>query len=84
MKSFSCCSKKIQEIQEEYQATWSFYRITVILEYRDKPTLPPPFIIICHLKSFAVYVYDKIKRCKTSSGNNDDGIFALFLSLIHI
>ena len=60
--------------------TWRFYRITVILEYKDKPSFPPPFITISHLRSIYLYlkricpyVYDKTKRSDASGANNDNG-----------
>jgi len=73
IKMFFCCSKTVDEVQNKEDTTWRFYRIGVIMEYAEKPTLPPPFIIITHLRLFRCYmksVYDK--RCLNNNNNNNN------------
>jgi len=33
-------------VEEQGIKTWSFYRYRLIVEYKDKPTLAPPLIVI--------------------------------------
>jgi len=73
-----CCSKAIEKIQQESDETWRFYRITVIFEYKDKPSFPPPLIIISHL----INVYDKTKRNVASGGIYDDGKFVFVFYIV--
>jgi len=81
-----CYSKTIEEIQQQNVDTWRFYRITVIFEYEDKPSFPPPLIIISHLRSICLYVYDKTKRSDASGANSDNGkfVFVFYYVLLNI
>jgi len=52
-KVFYCCSKTFESIEKENVKTWRFYRISVIMEYKRKPCLAPPFIIFGHVSSWS-------------------------------
>jgi len=81
-----CYSKTIEEIQQQNVDTWRFYRITVIFEYRYKPSFPPPLIIISHLKRICLYVYGKTKRSDASGANSDNGkfVFVFYYVLLNM
>jgi len=71
--------------------TWRFYRISVIMEYEKKPTLPPPFAIITHLWLFGRFVksvtYDKRKsnrRNKSINNTTDRGNSEEVLNCLHV
>ena len=69
------CSKMVDEIQQQDVNTWHFYRIAVILEYENKPTLAPPLTIISHLvniSSWCCAYYNK-KRKKIIPSTTCDG-----------
>lgn len=38
-----------------------FQRFTVVMEYQQKPVLPPPFIAFCHFYSLLKYCVRKAK-----------------------
>jgi len=40
---------------------WMFQRFTVVMEYQQKPVLPPPFIAFCHFYSLLKYCVRKAK-----------------------
>lgn len=40
---------------------WMFQRFTVVMEYQQKPVLPPPFIALCHFYSLLKYCVRKAK-----------------------
>lgn len=40
---------------------WMFQRFTVVMEYQQKPFLPPPLIAICHFYSLIKYCFRKAK-----------------------
>lgn len=35
---------------------WKFNRFAVVMDYDQKPTLPPPFIIFCHIVLFTKWI----------------------------
>lgn len=48
---------------------WMFQRFTVVMEYQQKPVLPPPLIAICHLYSLLRYCIRKSKNLKEVCDN---------------
>ncbi|RVE69012.1 hypothetical protein OJAV_G00073620 [Oryzias javanicus] len=46
---FSYTFSKVQEHSDTY---WKYQRYNLIVEYQSRPSLPPPFIIISHIKLF--------------------------------
>ncbi|KAL7047046.1 hypothetical protein ACKWTF_002774 [Chironomus riparius] len=40
---------------------WMFQRFTVVMEYQQKPVLPPPLICICHFYCLLKYCFRKAK-----------------------
>jgi len=69
------CSKMVDEIQQQDVNTWHFYRIAVILEYKNKPKLVPPLIIIRHLVIIISYCFNyyKKKRREIRPSTTSDG-----------
>lgn len=54
---------------------WMFQRFTVVMEYQQKPVLPPPFIALCHFYSLLKYC---IRKAKGLQEVRDNGL-KLFL-----
>lgn len=52
-----------------------FQRFTVVMEYQQKPVLPPPFIAFCHFYNFIKYL---IRKAKGLQQIRDNGL-KLFL-----
>lgn len=48
---------------------WKFQRFTVVMEYEQKPVLPPPFIAFCHFYSLLKYCIRKTKGLKEVKDN---------------
>lgn len=46
-----------------------FQRFTVVMEYQQKPVLPPPLIAFCHFYSFLKYCVRKAKGLQQSRDN---------------
>ncbi|RVE51394.1 hypothetical protein evm_003949 [Chilo suppressalis] len=44
------------EVNEVSHQVWMFQRFTVVMEYEQKPVLPPPFIIFCHIYATCKWV----------------------------
>lgn len=63
------------EVNAVSHQVWMFQRFTVVMEYEQKPILPPPFIIICHIWLLFKYLKRKIER----KGESYDNGLKLFL-----
>lgn len=48
---------------------WMFQRFTVVMEYQQKPVLPPPLIAFCHCYSLLKYCIRKSKNLKEVRDN---------------
>lgn len=48
---------------------WMFQRFTVVMEYQQKPVLPPPLIAFCHFYSLLKYCIRKSKGLKEVRDN---------------
>lgn len=49
---------------------WMFQRFTVVMEYEQKPVLPPPLIIFCHIYAVGKWVTRNVshKRFQYDNG----------------
>lgn len=63
------------EVNSVSHQVWMFQRFTVVMEYQQKPVLPPPFIAFCHLYSLIKYL---IRKAKGMEKVRDNGL-KLFL-----
>ncbi|XP_063703057.1 transient receptor potential cation channel trpm isoform X3 [Culicoides brevitarsis] len=63
------------EVNSVSHQVWMFQRFTVVMEYQQKPVLPPPFIAFCHLYSLVKYA---IRKAKGLQQVRDNGL-KLFL-----
>lgn len=63
------------EVNAVSHQVWMFQRFTVVMEYQQKPVLPPPFIAFCHLFSLIKYF---IRKAKSLQEVRDNGL-KLFL-----
>ena len=74
------------DVQRYSQELWALHRCDLIEEYRDKPSLPPPFNTFIILWRFVKYIYSKHKRqekSKEKQGQQTDGEF-FFYSLLKL
>lgn len=55
------CECFILYIKNFIYQVWMFQRFTVVMEYQQKPVLPPPFIAFCHFYSLLKYCIRKAK-----------------------
>ncbi|ODM97521.1 Transient receptor potential cation channel trpm [Orchesella cincta] len=51
------------EVDAMAMEVWMFQRFTFVMEFENKPTLPPPLIIICHLTSLMKFISSKFIHC---------------------
>jgi len=56
------CSKEYERVEQQGIKTWSFYRYRLIVEYKHKPTLAPPLIVIGLLWQIITSLYAKCYR----------------------
>uniref|UniRef100_A0A8D8RTN9 Transient receptor potential cation channel trpm n=1 Tax=Cacopsylla melanoneura TaxID=428564 RepID=A0A8D8RTN9_9HEMI len=63
------------EINAISHQVWMFQRFTVVMEYEQKPALPPPFIIFSHILLFVKYLR---RKCEGVRETYDNGL-KLFL-----
>ena len=57
------------------QEVWNFQRYSVVMEYEEKPTLPPPLILLAHLYRFVRSLW---RRCSGVHAHLESGL-KLFL-----
>ncbi|XP_028167963.1 transient receptor potential cation channel trpm-like isoform X7 [Ostrinia furnacalis] len=58
------------EVNEVSHQVWMFQRFTVVMEYEQKPVLPPPIIIFCHIYATCKWVTRNVshKRFQYDNG----------------
>lgn len=49
------------EVNSVSHQVWMFQRFTVVMEYEQKPVLPPPLIVLCHLYLLTKYLKRKMR-----------------------
>ncbi|ODN05967.1 Transient receptor potential cation channel trpm [Orchesella cincta] len=52
-----------QEIDAIAVEVWMFHRFNFVMEFEQKPILPPPFIILCHIRMVLISVYKRFFSC---------------------
>ncbi|KAJ8980323.1 hypothetical protein NQ317_008031 [Molorchus minor] len=57
------------EVNAIAHQVWMFQRFTVVMEYEQKPILPPPFIMICHVYLLLKYLRRKLKGTEEGYDN---------------
>ncbi|XP_050299656.1 transient receptor potential cation channel trpm isoform X2 [Anthonomus grandis grandis] len=57
------------EVNSIAHQVWMFQRFTVVMEYEQKPLLPPPFIIFCHIFLLIKYIRRKLEGKEESYDN---------------
>ncbi|XP_062708443.1 transient receptor potential cation channel trpm isoform X7 [Aedes albopictus] len=57
------------EVNAVSHQVWMFQRFTVVMEYQQKPVLPPPLIAFCHFYSLLRYLIRKAKGLQQSRDN---------------
>ncbi|XP_061933895.1 transient receptor potential cation channel trpm isoform X3 [Apis cerana] len=67
------------EVNAVAHQVWMFQRFTVVMEYEQKPVLPPPLIVVCHIYLVVKYLLRYITQGKASSGETYDNGLKLFL-----
>ncbi|XP_011703742.1 PREDICTED: transient receptor potential cation channel trpm isoform X2 [Wasmannia auropunctata] len=67
------------EVNAIAHQVWMFQRFTVVMEYEQKPVLPPPLIAICHIYLLLKYFLRHITQGKSSTGETCDNGLKLFL-----
>ncbi|XP_012280563.1 transient receptor potential cation channel trpm isoform X2 [Orussus abietinus] len=67
------------EVNAVAHQVWMFQRFTVVMEYEQKPVLPPPLIIVCHLYLVVKYLLRYVTQGEMRSGETCDNGLKLFL-----
>ncbi|XP_011055821.1 PREDICTED: transient receptor potential cation channel trpm [Acromyrmex echinatior] len=67
------------EVNAVAHQVWMFQRFTVVMEYEQKPVLPPPLITICHIYLLLRYFLKHITQGKSGTGETSDNGLKLFL-----
>lgn len=67
------------EVNAIAHQVWMFQRFTVVMEYEQKPVLPPPLIAICHIYLLLRYFLKHITQGKNGTGETCDNGLKLFL-----
>jgi transient receptor potential cation channel subfamily M protein 3 len=57
------------EVNSVSHQVWMFQRFTVVMEYQQKPVLPPPLIALCHFYSLCRTLFRKAKGLQESRDN---------------
>lgn len=52
-----------------------FQRFTVVMEYEQKPVLPPPFILFSHIYILVKYVLRKLRGQRSETYDNGLKLF---------
>ncbi|KAK9299484.1 hypothetical protein QLX08_007502 [Tetragonisca angustula] len=67
------------EVNAVAHQVWMFQRFTVVMEYEQKPVLPPPLIVVCHIYLVVKYLLRYVTQGKASTGETYDNGLKLFL-----
>ena len=80
---FNYCSNEYERVKEQGIKTWCFYRYSLTFEYKEKPPLAPPLIVINLLWRMVTSVCQRCyKKCKTCCRSQFLPIYTLILALI--
>eukprot|EP00112_Aurelia_sp_Birch-Aquarium-sp1_P007627 Seg1831.8 transcript_id=Seg1831.8/GoldUCD/mRNA.D3Y31 product="Transient receptor potential cation channel subfamily M member 2" protein_id=Seg1831.8/GoldUCD/D3Y31 len=52
-----------EKVQDASDKVWKFQRYELILEYHDRPTLTPPFIVVSHVYLSMKWILQKLRCC---------------------
>lgn len=52
-----------EKVQDASDKVWKFQRYELILEYHDRPSLIPPFVIFSHLKMTITWIFQRLRCC---------------------
>jgi len=63
------------EVNAVSHQVWMFQRFTVVMEYEQKPVLPPPLILLCHLYLLFKTVARKLRGRQSDSYDNGLKVF---------
>lgn len=63
------------EVNAISHQVWMFQRFTVVMEYEQKPVLPPPFILLSHLYMLAQFVLRKLRGQRSETYDNGLKLF---------
>ncbi|XP_034245088.1 transient receptor potential cation channel trpm [Thrips palmi] len=63
------------EVNAISHQVWMFQRFTVVMEYEQKPVLPPPFILFSHLYMLAQFVLRKLRGQRSETYDNGLKLF---------
>lgn len=61
---------------------WKFQRYHFIMAYHEKPVLPPPFILLCHIYSLFC-MCRKRKKESTYGPSNSSRLFSIWTNVKH-
>ncbi|XP_063995488.1 transient receptor potential cation channel trpm isoform X2 [Diachasmimorpha longicaudata] len=67
------------EVNAVAHQVWMFQRFTVVMEYEQKPVLPPPFIVFSHIWLLGRYLFRYITQGEMRSLETYDNGLKLFL-----
>ncbi|XP_031782186.1 transient receptor potential cation channel trpm isoform X6 [Nasonia vitripennis] len=67
------------EVNAVAHQVWMFQRFTVVMEYEQKPVLPPPLIVVSHLYLIIRYILRYVTQGRLQSGETSDNGLKLFL-----
>ncbi|KAK0173426.1 hypothetical protein PV328_006622 [Microctonus aethiopoides] len=67
------------EVNAVAHQVWMFQRFTVVMEYEQKPVLPPPLIVVSHIYLFVRYILKYVTQGEMRSGETYDNGLKLFL-----
>ncbi|XP_060829150.1 transient receptor potential cation channel trpm isoform X2 [Bombus pascuorum] len=67
------------EVNAVAHQVWMFQRFTVVMEYEQKPVLPPPLIVVSHIYLVAKYLLRYVTQGKANTGETYDNGLKLFL-----
>lgn len=67
------------EVNAVAHQVWMFQRFTVVMEYEQKPVLPPPLIIVSHIYLLVKYIIRYVRQGEMRSTEAYDNGLKLFL-----
>lgn len=67
------------EVNAIAHQVWMFQRFTVVMEYEQKPVLPPPLIAVCHIYLLLRYFLRHVTQGKSGTVEACDNGLKLFL-----
>lgn len=76
-------SNTFSAVQEKSDQIWKFERYKLVIEYHNRPSLVPPFILLSHIWLLLKYIHRKYTNKENKSAQNLRKLLQFFIIQLH-